>query len=441
MSRLLSLTITDFKRIRLARILIKDGINEIAGLNGQGKSSVLDAFCSVLSGREIPEHPIRTGSESSTIIAEFSDMIVTRKITASGNTLVVTNKEGTSKFSKPQEFLEKLTGGPGARLMDPSRFIKQSDTPDGRKAQALELKALVGLDTSELDGQRATLFSQRTLANGAADDAEAQYKGLPWNEGAPEAEVSSKDILAEIDEATAKNKVVTDKATEISKLRAEFATATAVITKADEAVKDLEAKLIAAKEAQRRAKLAGMEAEETLQTTEQMRAAMSVIDVAPIRAKLDTLEGDNRKVRENAAKLKAKTAAEQKRNAATGLTTEIDAIDTKKAEMLKAIKYPVEGLSFDDTGVRYNGEPFTQASDAEKLRVAVAIYAARNPTIKAMVLRLGSLMDDASLKLLNELAEKYQLQILLEVVCKNTDEYPEGAIIVEDGGVKDMPSK
>ena len=439
MSRLISLTVTDFCRLRAARVQIKDGLNRVVGANGAGKSSLLNALAALLSGKEIPPEPIRTGAETAEIIGETDGpdaLVIRRKFSKAGTTLVIESKDKTKKFSRPQDLLDSLTGGPNGRLFDPSRFIKQSDDPNGRRAQANELRQLVGLDFSEHDQKRASLFAQRTAANAAAQDADSHARSLPQHTGAPAAEVSAGEILSDLDKAAAHNQLIAAKDAAITRITQDIANRQSAISGIEKRIADIQAQLTQAQGQLRAAKMAVMELDDTLDTAKAERAAMQTKDTTPLRARLASLETDNQKARDNAAKEKAIEAARQKAAAAADLTRQIDALDSQKAKAMADAKFPIAGLSFDESGVRYNGKPFTQASDAEKIRVSIAVYAARKPTLRAMIIRDASLLDDHSLALLDELAEEHALQILLEIVPHGDEKIAEGAIEIVDGTVK-----
>jgi hypothetical protein len=102
--------------------------------------------------------------------------------------------------------------------------------------------------------------------------------------------------------------------------------------------------------------------------------------------------------------------------------------------MIEGASFPIEGLSFDATGVLYNGLPFAQASSSEQLRVSAAMAFAMNPEFKVILIRDGSLLDSHSREMLRQMAEESDAQVWMEVVGKN--EQP--AIIIEDGRVKEI---
>ncbi len=110
----------------------------------------------------------------------------------------------------------------------------------------------------------------------------------------------------------------------------------------------------------------------------------------------------------------------------------LGAIDKKKADALAKVKFPIDGLGFDDSGVTFYGVPFVQASAAEQLRVSAALAMATDPELRILQVRDGSLLDSDSMAVLEELAAEHDFQVWVEVV----DESGSLGIVIEDGSVK-----
>ena len=111
------------------------------------------------------------------------------------------------------------------------------------------------------------------------------------------------------------------------------------------------------------------------------------------------------------------------------LTEEIDRIDSEKARAIRDAKYPIEGLGFDVNGVTLNGIPFSQSSSAQQLKVSVAIGLALNPSLRVLLIRDGSLLDEKSLAMLGQMAEKAGAQVWVERV--GVDDHT--SVVIEDG--------
>ena len=115
------------------------------------------------------------------------------------------------------------------------------------------------------------------------------------------------------------------------------------------------------------------------------------------------------------------------------LTEGLEALDKTKAKALEAATFPVVGLGFDDTGVTYQGVPFSQASSAEQIRVSVAMAMAMNPKLRVLRIKDGSLLDAETLEALRAQVAENDFQLWLEVVTTSTEG---GAVIIEDGEVQ-----
>src|SRR5437660_1486686 len=97
MSKIIRLESTNYKRLKAVEIVPDPDGNLVivAGKNGQGKTSILDSITAALggvNGKTTPK-PIRDGEDRAEIVLETEDLIVTRKFTASGPTLLVKSRD------------------------------------------------------------------------------------------------------------------------------------------------------------------------------------------------------------------------------------------------------------------------------------------------------------------------------------------------------------
>jgi hypothetical protein len=102
--------------------------------------------------------PIRKGENSGRIRLNLGELVVTRRFTESGSTLVVENADG-ARFPSPQKMLDDLIG---ELSFDPLAFSRM----DGRQ-QYEELKriAKIDLDMDALERASATDYESRTRMN------------------------------------------------------------------------------------------------------------------------------------------------------------------------------------------------------------------------------------------------------------------------------------
>ena len=442
---IVELTASNVKRLRAVHIKPDGAAVVLGGKNGAGKSSVLDAIEMALAGeRSIPRAPVRKGEERGEIVADLGEIIVKRTFTAGGGTaLTVTNREG-ARFPSPQAMLDKLTG---ALTFDPLAFSRMK-----AEQQSETLRRMVGLDFTALDGERAQVYAQRADVNRDGKAMAARFQAMPQHADAPEAEVSSAAILAEQEKATkehearlaqaratnegidAKKRASGDAEAQAQRAEADAHHAEALRDQTIEEINRLRALLVKQEdEANSKRAAAGVARAKAAKARSEAAGltydSPAPIDLAPFRARLATVEATNAKVRANAARAAAEKALNEKRAESARLTARIDAIDQEKAAAIAAAAMPVEGLGFDADGVTLDGLPFEQASQAQQLRVSVAMGFAMNPRLRVLLIRDASLLDTESLAMVAKMAEDAGGQCWMERVEQD------GAttVLIEDG--------
>jgi hypothetical protein len=116
----------------------------LGGGNEEGKIILLDAIEMALAGDRVsPPEPIRRGRTKAKVVVDLGDMIVTRRFTDKGSSLVIENREGL-RYKSPQTLLDGFYNN---LTFDPLAFAESKEQPT-------ILRRLVGLDTSDLDDAR-----------------------------------------------------------------------------------------------------------------------------------------------------------------------------------------------------------------------------------------------------------------------------------------------
>lgn len=405
----------NYKRLVAVDISPTGNIVTLSGRNAQGKSSVLDAIWAALAGGDASratKQPIRDGQESAEVTLDLGEYIVTRRWTKDdAGTLTVetppTDDGRKQKYSSPQALLDGLIG---KRAFDPLAFTRQTPAE-----QVATLVSTVDLpfDPAVLDRERAGVFDQRAEINRSVKQLEGQLAGLAKpNAETPAEEVSAAAIIAEFEKARGANalhdhqiELLAKRETELEQAEAEYRRASAALDAAKEA------------HAAMRTHVEGLPER---------------IDTADISDRLAGVEQTNAAIREGQEYRKVAATLAERRQESEKFTAKLGAIDKKKADALAKVKFPIDGLGFDDSGVTYNGVPFAQASAAEQLRVSAALAMATDPELRILQVRDGSLLDSDSMAVLEELAAEHDFQVWVEVV----DESGSLGIVIEDGSVK-----
>lgn len=414
---IIELTSENFKRLKAVHITPNGSVVRISGKNAAGKSSVLDSIAAAMGGGQFAcDMPVRQGEEKAKIIVRLEDMIITKVFNATGTaSLTVTNDKG-AKYGSPQAMLDKLVG----RLcFDPLAFTRMDD-----KKQLETLKNLVGLDFSNLDGERIKFFNERTEVNRDVKSLQSRLDAIPFHKDIGVEEKSVAELVNTLKRANAKKKERDDIETAVRDAQADIDS----YHKQTGEIKDQIALL--------QKELANMEgAIQNLKTENNARIdsldKMEVPDTTKIEADISGADAFNNMARQNKQRAELDEAIANKSKKAEELTASIQKVEARKQAAMQAAEFPVDGLAFNEEGVLYNGIPFSQASSAEKLRVSLAMGIAMNPTLKVLLIRDASLLDENGMKVVAEMAEKSGSQVWIETVSDDT----KVGIVIEDGMV------
>lgn len=350
-----------FKRLSAVEITPEGNTVIISGRNGQGKSSVLDAIWLALGGGTAARDsdttkPIKEGEKDALVRLNLGDIIVTRKWTASGSSLVVEGADGR-KYNSPQTLLDTLVG---AISFDPLSFAKMPAAE--QRAQLISLADL-SIDPDKIDAERKELYERRTIVNREQRALEGELSNMPTPaEDAPCEEVSISELASAVKTAVQQREMIRGF---FDKLYEKKRNDKALKVQIEAMMNKLEALV--------------KEIDEGTKTGE----GLVEPDVEDFMEKLNNAEATNAAVREKKRYMEIKAKAERKAEMSESITKQIERLDKVKKDAFLNAKFPVEGLSVDEEGVTFNGIPFRQCSSAEQLKVCVAIATALNPHLSA----------------------------------------------------------
>ncbi len=429
--RIIALQSENVKRLRAVSIKPDGSMVVIKGQNGAGKSSVLDSIAYALGGEKLcPPEVIRRGQESAEVTLDLGDFIVTRRWTAGGSTLAVKSREG-ARYPSPQTILDKLVG---KLSFDPLAFTRAKPVD-----QVETLRKLVGLDFTIIDLERERLYDERTVVNREVAIIKGALARMPEVD-APDHPVSVAELLSEQEKRLTVQKKIEDAQRAAKEATRKREQAHARVKESEERIAMLERQLSTARGQLTADTEAFVAAEQAEDAAGGACMQLEAPDLDGIRAQLREAEGTNEKVRAKKVRAIDEKKLAAKEADSKDLTTKIEAVDARKAASLADAQFPVEGLSFTDDGVTLNSLPLEQASAAEQLRVSIAIGAALNPKLRVILVRDGSLLDEKSLVLLAETAERLNLQVWVERVSGGR----EPGVVIEDGQVQEslpMPAE
>ena len=421
----------------------------IGGQNGQGKSSALKALAMALCGKQRlgdqwPDIALKEGEDRGSVTVRLSgdeelhdsagftvEFELRRKrggvVVESMRLLDSTGEEA----AEPRALLNSLYSMNG---FDPLSFEKSKP-----KDRAELLRQLMGLDFSELDEQRKTAYAERTVINREGVSKKSQLDDVieqchEFKGDIPAEEVSVRELFSQLEEAQTYNrktasaveaaKEASDRAVnqfnklfdEEKRLRERLEQLKTELVDATSVVRETETVLDKAGAAQKID-------ESSIQ--EQIRSADTVNQAVRLKARRDELDAEVKKLQ----------AASQK------LTDRLSAIDEEKQERLASAKWPLPGLSLDESGVLLDGLPFEQASKAQRVMASVKIGMAMNPKLRLLISQDGNDLDDDTLTALADVLEQNDFQMLLEFVTRTAEDEARCAVVFHDGTAQQPPSK
>ncbi len=462
--------IENFMCIKLVEFNSDGAVVQLAGGNGQGKTSAMLAIIGALGGKKAlagalglssdpgDEEIIRRGEEMAEVVVEFGGWVVTwqRERGKSDKVEIRGTGGGIHGRAKLGELI-------GAIAFDPLELDGMS--PAARRATLLEM---AGIDLEEIDGRRLRTYQNRRDCNRDHKLAAARV-GEPVK-GAPKKAVDVLALEEKLENARGlcvqnddqrRAALVLDDQVDIVRERArdvadEISRIAATDGRADELhlteiqnmklrhVEELERLRSTYKEdsSDRAATIAeantslerlGKDAEDRAASANAARkAAGKLVDppIDPMKKEIESVREANklhRLARERSARF---IEARDLETESLKLTAELEEIDAEKASLLAAAKMPIEGLGVSEDDVTIDGHLWETANFSRRLRVCVAISAAMAGELKIAFVRSGGNdLDEKNYAAFVEECERRGLQPWIE---RNRPEGA-GAIVIEAG--------
>lgn len=386
------------KRLKIAELSPDRSLVVIQGNNGNGKTSLLDSIAFALEGKRKADqpNPIREGADSATIFLDLGDLKVERTFKRKGGEdyttkLTVEKGEGL-RVSSPQGVLDAMLS---KLSFDPLNFLhlKAAD-------QVAVLQDLVpDFDFNKHAEDRQRLYDQRTEAGRDLKHKEGELASFAKTEGEKPDRVDVQALTDDINNIHTANNSRQAAAREYEGLETQ-------LQRLNEAKEDIEKNLEAV----------NAQISEATEKFEQAAKPEPMEDPKPLIERLHQANQINKLVETWEARDHAKAMVESHQIVVDDLTEQIAELDRQKRKAIVEAKLPVEGLSLTESYVEFNGQPFDQASHAEQLRTSIAIAMSGDPEIRVLCVKDGSLLDENSLKLLEDAIADTGWQVWIEMV-------------------------
>ncbi|HQA39231.1 MAG TPA: AAA family ATPase [Kiritimatiellia bacterium] len=352
-----SLDIENVKRVKAVKLTpTETGLTLIGGDNGQGKTSVLDAIMGALGG-DTYKQSVHDGAERGTVQVELSNGVSVKRVytAAGGSRLEVTDSTG----KRGGQTLLQAFVSPFA--LDITTFM---DATDKKKAEIL--LQVIGVNPQPFEERIKTLENDRLLKGREQNRAKGHAESLPYWEDAGDEKLDGNAISSQMTEALSHNARVRQAATDVDAAKDRVELAEIRVKEAEKALADAKEKHEAAKRAY-------------ADSQEKAASAGQPVDTQAISAKLQQVTEHNERVSQNLARKAAQDAYEALADEYRELTREIEQTREELRALLEGAPLPYPGLSVEGGVLTYNGRPWSQLSESEKLILATAVSRAVLP--------------------------------------------------------------
>jgi len=397
------LRVTNLQKVKHIEIEPKDNVIVIAGRNESGKTSVLKAILWAMTGKtgmKGVNKPIREGEEEAEVVLEIDNFIVSRywKNNKTSKLTIVDKNVGIIPKS-PQSVLDSFIG---KLAFDPLEF-SQLDSREQRDLlfEALGLKKIL----KKIDEKRNFFYEKRGVINKDIKTFEGQLKGLKQpKKDLPKKIISISDLSKKLEKSKEFNYEL-----DLYKNK---------IKENLEAIKNLKFEL--------------KNRETDIKILKEKVKGLKPLNTVLLREDIENAEKLNTEIREAEKYIQIEKYKIEKEAESKKLTKDITDLDKNKLKLLKEKEMPIKGLTIDEVEVSYKNIPFNQLSSSEQLKVSMAMAMAMNPKLRVIRITDGSLLDDDNMKVIEDMASKFDYQIWLERVA--VDEFAD--IVLVDGEIK-----
>lgn len=473
---LIRLEIENFKRIKALTIDAQGRHVLITGANEEGKTSAVDALLWGLDG-VAKKSPIHLGSDKTTVDMILGDgdeeLHVHRSLTSEGTKQFWVKGKDGGRLNSPKKVVDALLG---KYMMDPVSFLerREQDQVDDILAAAQitppvsHVQKITGYRHDPKPGESAQAYLLRLSADDAGHYYILRKEAKRVMDQKKDAQVEQKailDALPKMDQPETTGELVTilealnGQAEERRRLQTFYEQtwkdvdlAKKDVDAAEKEVKtwDFKVRLIEEELAKARKNLSDAvifkERDELVLAEKKDIAeqAANMAENAPdpsqeifdIKTKLDAAESLAGQFTKRQAAQENFERVKDEANEAEKIWQDRQRIMQElrdlRLSILKNVDLGITGLEMSDSGLTLKGVPFSEASMAQRIRVACGVALQQNPRLRLLRIDEGERLDQKSLNLLLDLADEKGWKIVMTRVAQGSDAQDLAVHFLED---------
>jgi hypothetical protein len=349
----------------------------LAGKNGVGKTSFIDAAVGNIKGIETP---LKEGASKGLVRVEVDGYTIEHTFSKKNQKpkLSIYDKRGVLQGAPVNLFKELF----GVQDFDIDSFLKLSPS---KKVDFI--KDIVGIDFTEMDKQYKELYQERTFLNRKVKEHDAKILNLPVVKDTEERDVQAlSDVLSKI-------KVDNEK----------YDSFTIRLAQKQNERDELESKLFTLKN--------------EIEKGQMWMNQKCRISITPHEQALSEAIEHNKSIALYTQYKKDREEGAENVNKVLEVESKMEEIQAIKKDELSAVDMPVKGLTFEEEGLYLDGLPFesNQINTARRIIAGLEIQYSLLGEVKISRIE-GSLLDKNSLHEVIAWANSKDLQLFIEKV-------------------------
>jgi hypothetical protein len=416
--KILSIEITNFKKIE-ALLLELDGKSlHVAGTTGQGKTTAISTLWDILETVGDPiTHSKKGPGVKSRLRLVLGDsqkkVIAERTYTAGGSTSIsIRSEDGKEKISA-KDFKAWVS----SLAVNPHKIM---DMGPKEQTEALLRAAKIpeGVDLEALDRDRAIAHEKR-------EEARKEVARLKSSLGIKPRKVEPVELQETLERL---QELQGDQA----QVKAREDSLVGQVERLDQDIQALEERLQIAKKKGKRL---------TEELTELRAWASEHVfpgEIAELQERLSRSQEINEEARKFTEWVRENEKLEKAQADFSVHDAQVKQKDQQKRETLEAIQWPIPGCAIDEGVIHFRGVPLSQCGKSEQLLVCGALAADQISQAVVRVVRLDGVesMSSEDFAQLEALFEEHGIQVLSSRVSRGDLE--EGEILIHEGRIQEV---
>ena len=404
-------TIKNFKIIKDLEKEINGSNIIVLGDNDVGKSTFIQAIEIGLGmSKNIPNN---SNGEINIITSENGDEFQFKTVLKNGKQVIeVIAPNGLRDNRK-----STISGLVGAIDFDIDEFVELSNSKAGKKKQIEIVKSFLDDDT------RVELGHIERLIEAAYEDRTTVNRNIKsWESYLNESGLTDEDLTkysSKIDVHVLNKKLQSsiEKNTKIDEVQQRIEIRKETIVSNGEQIKDLENQIL-------NLKSKTIELASLIKDAEKWLTENPKIEVSEFEEQINESNNHNSMYEKVQEYLNKKEKLNEYFNEEKDLTKTINENRQALSEAVRDSKLPIDGLSFNEDTLLYNGFDVDEKSlsTSEIMHLGIQLKMAKNPNVNTIFLQRGESLGLKKLKLIQDLCKEKGYQIIMEKVEPGTEE-------------------